>query len=182
MMLNGLQRGMAVLKKSGSTRSFQDSHWPAASTVPRHPESGFLFHGYSRPRHPVGFGDRWLLSSRCYRWPCVTVGSLTTRSLLDSVALTVPFKWPNEPDFPSRRHDQSNPNSRPPFLRDEAKFRKTVLPNEPNFGRFKRIDERIGSKRNGDRVETRDSGNALGFAGLAFGTRRGESNPNIGAT
>src|SRR5258708_4914935 len=47
--LNGLQRGMAVLKQSGATWSLQDSHWPAVSTVPAHPYSVFLFHCSSRP-------------------------------------------------------------------------------------------------------------------------------------
>ena len=109
----------------------------------------------------------------------MTVGSLATRSLLDSVALEASFECPNEPNFSSHHRDQSNPNWRHTFLRDEAKFRKMVLPNEPNVGRFKKIEEHIGSKRNGARVKTWKSGNALGFAGLALGPRRGGLNPNI---
>ena len=36
----GLQRGMAVLDQLASTWSFQDSHWPAVSTVPAHHYNG----------------------------------------------------------------------------------------------------------------------------------------------
>jgi hypothetical protein len=47
--LNGLQRGTTVVEQSGSTWLVQDSHWPAVSTVPAHPDSGCLVHRYSRP-------------------------------------------------------------------------------------------------------------------------------------